>query len=44
MALTKVTYLGDYKLELIFESGRKKIHDFKKILFSSSHPSITILR
>jgi hypothetical protein len=40
MPLTDVKYLGDYRLELVFESGRKKIHDFKKFLFSTSHPSI----
>ncbi len=40
MPLTDVKYIGGYKLELVFESGRKKIHDFKKFLFSSSHPSI----
>jgi hypothetical protein len=41
MPLKEVKYLNDYKLELIFESGRKKIHDFKKFLFTSTHPSFT---
>jgi hypothetical protein len=40
MPLKEVKYLDEYKIELIFENGRKKIHDFKNFLFTSTHPMI----
>jgi len=40
MPLKEVKYIGGYKLELIFENGKRKIHDFKNFLFSSSHPLV----
>ena len=40
MPLKEVNYISDYKLELIFENGRRKIHDFKNFLFTSTHPFV----
>ena len=41
MALKEVKYIKEYKLELIFDNGRRKIHDFKNFLFNSNHPFIS---
>ncbi|HLG35592.1 MAG TPA: DUF2442 domain-containing protein [Bacteroidia bacterium] len=44
MPLKEVRYIRDYKLELIFNNGRKKIHDFENFLFSSVNPLVTKYR
>ena len=44
MPLKEVRYIKDYQLELVFNNGRKKIHDFKNFLFSSEHPLVTKYR
>ena len=40
MPLKEVKYLDNYRIELIFENGKKKIHDFKHFLYNSNHPII----
>jgi hypothetical protein len=40
MPLKDVKYIGGYKLELVFENGRRKIHDFKTFLFNSNQPLV----
>ena len=41
MPLKEVKYINGYKLELIFENGEKKTHDFRNFLLSSNHPFVT---
>ena len=38
--LTKVEYIGDYKLDLFFNDGVKRIVDFEPFLKRAVHPSI----
>ena len=40
MPLKEIRYIKDYKLELVFNNGSKKVHDFKNFLFTSTHPFI----
>ena len=44
MKIIKVKYLSEYKLEVDFENGIKKIADFKKFLFKEHSPMTTQFR
>ncbi len=42
--ITKVKYLSDYKLKVVFDNGEKRIADFKDFLFKSHNPMTTQFR
>ena len=44
MTILKVNYLSDYKLEVIFSNGAKRIADFKAFLFKEQNPMTTQFR
>ena len=44
MRIIKVKYLSDYKLEVEFDNGEKRIADFKDFLFQDHSPMTTQFR
>jgi hypothetical protein len=36
MPIKEIKYISDYKLMIVFSNGKKKIHDFKNFLFSTT--------
>jgi len=38
--ITDATYLGDFKIEIVFDDQTNKTVDFKPFLFSHNHPDI----
>ncbi len=40
LEITKVEYLSDYKLNLLFNDGKRQIVDFEPFLKKSHHPEI----
>jgi len=42
--IVKVKYLSDYKLEVNFDNGEKRIADFEEFLFQEQNPMTTQFR
>lgn len=44
MNIISVKHLSDYKLEVVFDNGEKRIADFKDFLFKEKNPMTTQFR